>query len=387
MKKSVFLILMCLLPGRLLFSQVAVNTDGSSPDGSAMLDIKSSSKGLLPPRMTHAELNAISNPADGLMVYCTDCGSNGSGSLSVFMAGEWFTSNTNCMNPLSPLANIHVSSPTQITWNWNTVSYASGYKWNTSNEYGTAQDMFTAITKTETGLICDSSYTRYVWAYNDCGESPSRTLTESTSACSWACEDPFTVNHVAGNVAPVDKTVTYSTVTNIPGATSKCWITSNLGTDHQASAVNDATEESAGWYWQFNRMQGYKHDGTTRTPNTTWITSIDENSDWLSANDPCTLELGSGWRLPTSTEWTNVDADGGWTTWTDPWNSALKMHAAGFLHSINGSLSYRGSYGYYWSSSQHGNLFGWELYFYNGLCDMYSYDDKAYSFSARCLRD
>ena len=72
-------------------------------------------------------------------------------------------------------------------------------------------------------------------------------------------------------------------------------------------------------------------------------TSINENSDWLAANDPCALELGSGWRLPTSTEWTNVDASGGWTDWNGPWNSALKMHAAGYLLVSDGSLDYRGS--------------------------------------------
>ena len=138
------------------------------------------------------------------------------------------------------------------------------------------------------------------------------------------------VNHVAGTVAPVSKTVTYGTVTNIPGATTKCWITSNLGADHQATAVSDATEASAGWYWQFNRKQGYKHDGTTRTPNTAWITSINESSDWITANDPCTSELGSGWRLPTSTEWSNVDASGSWMDWFIPWISGLKLHAAGY---------------------------------------------------------
>ncbi len=78
------------------------------------------------------------------------------------------------------------------------------------------------------------------------------------------CGSSLTINHVAGVVAPVTKTVTYGTVTNIPGETSKCWITSNLGADHQATAINDATEASAGWYWQFNRKQGYKHDGTTQ---------------------------------------------------------------------------------------------------------------------------
>jgi hypothetical protein len=144
----------------------------------------------------------------------------------------------------------------------------------------------------------------------------------------------------------------YGTVTNIPGETSKCWITSNLGADHQATAVSDATEASAGWYWQFNRKQGYKHTGSVRTPNTTWIYPISENSDWIPANDPCALELGSGWRIPTKTEWTNVDASGNWTNWTGPWNSDLKMHAAGALDITDGSLFYRGSLGSYFSSTQ-----------------------------------
>jgi hypothetical protein len=91
MKKSAFLIMMCLLNSSLLFSQVGINTDGSVPDNSAMLDVKSASKGLLPPRMTLAERSAISSPADGLLVYCTDCGSGGTGSLSMFMAGAWYT--------------------------------------------------------------------------------------------------------------------------------------------------------------------------------------------------------------------------------------------------------------------------------------------------------
>lgn len=55
-------------------AQVSVNTDGSSPDASAILDVKSNTKGMLIPRMTLNEIRAISNPADGLMVYNTDYG-------------------------------------------------------------------------------------------------------------------------------------------------------------------------------------------------------------------------------------------------------------------------------------------------------------------------
>jgi len=203
----------------------------------------------------------------------------------------------------------------------------------------------------------------------------------------FTCGELITINHVAGAVAPVTKTVTYGTVTNIPGEITKCWITRNLGASQQATAVNDATEASAGWYWQFNRKQGYKHDGTTRTPNTTWITSISENSDWTAANDPCTLELGSGWRIPTKTEWENVDASGNWTNWNGPWNSGLKMHAAGYIYGGDGSLSGRGSYGNYWSSIQGSSVTeGHNLNFLSGLCDMNN-SYKAHGLSLRCLRD
>jgi hypothetical protein len=202
------------------------------------------------------------------------------------------------------------------------------------------------------------------------------------------CGPVITVEHAEGNVAPVTKTVTYGVVTNVPGEPAKCWITSNLGADHQATAKNDATEASAGWYWQFNRMQGYKHDGNTRIPNTAWITPINEDYDWQEENDPCALELGGGWRLPTSTEWLTVDAIGeGWNDWSDPWNSALKLHAAGGLYHTNGSLYERGSGGKYWSSSQYGNLSGWALAFGNGYCGVSINDVKADGFSIRCIRD
>ncbi|MCX6277412.1 MAG: tail fiber domain-containing protein [Bacteroidetes bacterium] len=52
--------------------QVAVNTDGAAPDPSAMLDVKSTSKGILLPRMTLAQRSAIASPANGLMIYQTD---------------------------------------------------------------------------------------------------------------------------------------------------------------------------------------------------------------------------------------------------------------------------------------------------------------------------
>jgi hypothetical protein len=53
-------------------AQVAINTDNSAPHASAMLDVKSTSSGVLMPRMTSAQRTAIASPAAGLVVYQTN---------------------------------------------------------------------------------------------------------------------------------------------------------------------------------------------------------------------------------------------------------------------------------------------------------------------------
>jgi hypothetical protein len=55
------------------FSQsVSMNNTGAAPDSTAILDISSTTKGLLVPRMTGGQRTAIASPANGLLVYQTD---------------------------------------------------------------------------------------------------------------------------------------------------------------------------------------------------------------------------------------------------------------------------------------------------------------------------
>jgi hypothetical protein len=63
---SILLSLTCILSN----AQTGIGT--TTPDASAKLDITSTSKGLLVPRMTAAQKTAISLPANGLLVYQTD---------------------------------------------------------------------------------------------------------------------------------------------------------------------------------------------------------------------------------------------------------------------------------------------------------------------------
>ena len=70
-KTLILMTIVSLMALNQLFSQVAINMDGASPNSSAMLDVQSSTKGFLIPRMIQSEIEAIISPADGLLVYNT----------------------------------------------------------------------------------------------------------------------------------------------------------------------------------------------------------------------------------------------------------------------------------------------------------------------------
>ncbi len=74
--KKVFLVTTALLAfsftNKCLAQSVSVNSTGATPDSTAILDVNSTTKGLLIPRMTNNQKNTIASPATGLLVYQTD---------------------------------------------------------------------------------------------------------------------------------------------------------------------------------------------------------------------------------------------------------------------------------------------------------------------------
>ncbi len=74
MNKFALYVFCSLFCANTLFAQVIISDDQTTPDSSAMLEVKSTSRGLLPPRLTWTEMNSIVNPARGLMVFCTTTG-------------------------------------------------------------------------------------------------------------------------------------------------------------------------------------------------------------------------------------------------------------------------------------------------------------------------
>jgi hypothetical protein len=82
-------------------AQVGIGT--TTPNASAELDVTSTTKGLLPPRMTQAQRIAIASPAAGLIIWCTDCCT--AGELQVFNGTTWTNMVGGTATSAAPTAN------------------------------------------------------------------------------------------------------------------------------------------------------------------------------------------------------------------------------------------------------------------------------------------
>jgi uncharacterized protein (TIGR02145 family) len=377
-------------------AQVGINTDNSLPDPSAGLDLKFNNKGFLLPRLTYEQRTAISGPADGLMIYCTNCNVDGTGVLSIFQGGQWKVINLLCLVPVSPAAGTHVPAATVITWNWNTVPIATGYKWNTVNDYTTATDMIATTTKTETGLICGTTYARYVWAYNTCGPSNVTILTQSTLACGGgACPSSLT-DARDGRV--------YNTV--LIG--SQCWMAQNLNIGTKISLDLQQTDNSI--------IEKYCYSGSDANCDIygglyQWAETVQYLNGATNVSSWWTVPTGNvtgicpvGWHIPTSLEYTVlINLLGGTSVaggkmketglahWTSPNAGATNSSgftglpagygAPGFIYEWLHETTF------FWSASQTFDHAQTRYLYYGSEDSGENAYDKKDGFSVRCLMD
>lgn len=113
--KNLFIILFVFFGYTVAAQNVGIGTN--TPNASALLDVTSTTKGLLIPRMTAAQRTAIASPATGLMVYETTTNSiwiyNGAAWIQQSSAGTspWSTSGTNIFNTNTGRVGIGTSTP------------------------------------------------------------------------------------------------------------------------------------------------------------------------------------------------------------------------------------------------------------------------------------
>lgn len=137
--RKIILLLISLLFSSLSFlaaqGGVAINTDNSNPDPSAALDVKSTTQGMLVPRMTAAQRAIIATPATGLLVYQTDG-----------TAGFYFYNGTAWVS-LSGGDNLgNHTATTTLNMNGQNISNASGITATSANLGGNAYPTNTGST-------------------------------------------------------------------------------------------------------------------------------------------------------------------------------------------------------------------------------------------------
>lgn len=176
--KHIFILLFLFISTHSFSQNVGIGTN--SPNTSAMLDVNSSNKGFLPPRMTQTQRNNISNPAQGLMIYCTNCGTNGQ--AQVFDGTTWVAlsggsavvNNTLPASPTNLVTTFVSASQISISWTDNATN-EDGYKIERKTDNGNY--ILIAIVGanitlyTDVSISANTNYTYRVYAYNSNGNS------------------------------------------------------------------------------------------------------------------------------------------------------------------------------------------------------------------------
>ncbi len=119
MKSNIIVLFLTVAFAENIFSQsVAINTTGSASDPSAILDVSSTSKGVLISRMTLAQRNVISNPATGLLIWNIDCDE-----FQVYNGTIWKTTSgaAACTSPTPP--NVKICNQTWMIKNLDVATY------------------------------------------------------------------------------------------------------------------------------------------------------------------------------------------------------------------------------------------------------------------------
>jgi uncharacterized protein (TIGR02145 family) len=354
-KKTNILCVLALLLSTITFAQVGIGT--TNPHASSALDITSTDKGFLSPRMTTADRNVINSgvPAEGLTIYNTDI---------------------NCLQ-----------------W-WN------GSAW------------FNACDGTSTGIIPTNA-----------------TCTTATiSATSCATVTGATLNDDAGTPDGTEYDWTGATGNMTGGTTGalveiggQCWFRRNSIVQPTAPCADPINTGCNTW---LNTSPGdigsWGYYNTTTTNGTAgWGTTepaIGEGLlyQWSAAMNGVTTERAqgvcpAGWHVPSDCEWMYLENTLGMSV-TDQQGTGFRnsgsvgskrraltlggTNSSGFtallagLRSINGSFFNRGTFGFWWSSSESSATDAHYRYLRSSQVGVNRNSvNKARGFSVRCLKD
>jgi uncharacterized protein (TIGR02145 family) len=391
-----------LLISTVTFSQLGIGT--ITPDLSSQLDLTSESKGLLPPRMSFAQRNAVATPVAGLIIWCADCGYQGE--MQAYNGTIW----TNLCGataygivPNPPTNPIATEGDNQASIAF-TAPVFTGSSPITSYTVTALPGGFTNTGATSpivvSGLIPNTYYSFTVVANSAAGISlPS---------------EPTSVILAGTRRAICDETVP-TTIVEITSTTGKVWMDRNLGASRPGISATDYKAFGCLYQW------GRGNDGhasinwtsaTTGTPvygSFTTVTSSNTpghavfirgtsatNFDWRSpkndalwqgvnlVNNPCPTSF----HVPSGAEFYNeliaYGISNTATAYTNGPNGGFKFVDKGFRQFGDASIL-KDTNSYYWTT----NLNGANVYYRNfKSSETNSFSTvRTMGFSVRCVRD
>ncbi len=179
--KQIFTFLVAVLITASTYAQVGIGT--SSPDASAALDITSTTKGLLMPRMTNAQRLAIASPVAGLQVFVTDFDG---GSCMFYDGTKWGTLSFTKTIPDAPTISGRLNPVAQKLLISFTAPSSDGGAAITSYTATSNPEAITGTVSQEgsgditvTGLTNGTAYTFTVTATNTIGTSAANAASSS----------------------------------------------------------------------------------------------------------------------------------------------------------------------------------------------------------------
>jgi uncharacterized protein (TIGR02145 family) len=303
-------------------------------------------------------------------------------------------------DPDAPAEGSHNNDTVSIEWNWHSVSNATGYKFNTTDNYNGATDNGADTSYIQTNLTCGTPYTLYVWAYDDCGGvSDYVELTAYTEACGpFECGDLFIDTRDGSG---------YQTIQ----IGSQCWMAENLNYDNNVNGNSWCYDDSPSNCGTYGRL----YDWEAAMEGAAGSTSIPSGVQGICPD---------GWHIPSDEEWEKLEGEvddtynygddewdingyrgedagsalaGNASLWND---GALESHASfgnsGFValpggrKSSSGDFTGLGNYAYFWSSTEDNVFAGYAFYHgmhYDNVKTSRYNENGENGLNVRCVKD
>jgi uncharacterized protein (TIGR02145 family) len=371
-----------------LSGQIVVG--GTTPDPSAVLDIRSTEKGVLLPRLTTVQRDAVGSPATGLTIFntTTNCLETNLGTPAV---PDWVR-----MKCRSAVVQTLDCSSAVVTGTLYAGVSASGVSADVpyTGGNGAVYDAQSVASTGVTGLTASLSAGSLA--------SGAGTLTWSVTGTAASAGTASFALSIGGQTCTFSVSLVYLCRAKVTATEYKNFMCYNLGAASTSADPYLPSWEINGGYWQWGINTQAAEGPTATDPKdgavSGWNTTGAANGDWAdgskTGNDPCP----TGYRVPTKDQWNGVVTNntptfvGTFNGFATNYEAGVKfgdqlmLPAAGDRDDNDGALSGRGDFGFYWSSTEGDSGNAWDLYFGSSGASTGNFY-RTYGRSVRCIED